>query len=73
METSARARQCLNICQFKIGQGYVRKKKQNVLSPCARDTKRDGMVGVKKLLGPCSRTRELDQSGPGEFQDAEHY
>lgn len=47
-ETSTHARQCLNICQFKIGQGYVRKK-QNVPSSRARDTKR---VGGKKLLDP---------------------
>lgn len=50
-ETSTRAWQCLNICQFKIGQGYVRKK-QNVPSPHMRDTKKVKWVGVKKLLGP---------------------
>lgn len=61
METSTRARQCLNICQFKIGQGYVRKKKSKMsLHPARGVTKRVKWWECKS----CSVRAPYERIGP---------
>lgn len=73
-ETSTRAWQCLNICQFKIGgerDTWEKKTKCPVTSH--EGYEKDEMGGSEKAGRSARCMRELDQSGSGGFQDAEHY